>query len=137
MNNIKCPSCGGQKATQISDHEYRCDYCGHTFSAPTALRNTQTSQQFASQSGFQQTNQTRPNSQSPFESRTANGKNRMTAAILAIVLGIFGVHHFYLGNTGKGILYLIFFWTYIPAIIGFIEGILFLTQSDEEFASKY
>lgn len=126
MSNITCPSCGGQQATRINNNEYRCDYCGHTFIAP-ATRFSQTPQQFTSQ----------PRSQSPFEVRTANGKNRMVAGILAIVLGDFGVHHFYLGNTGKGILYLIFFWTYIPAIIGFVEGVLFLTQSDEEFASKY
>jgi TM2 domain-containing membrane protein YozV len=35
------------------------------------------------------------------------------------------------------ILYLVFCWTGIPAIIGFIEGIIYLTSSDEKFYSKY
>lgn len=62
---------------------------------------------------------------------------RVAAAIFAIVLGSFGVHRFYLGQIGWGILYALFFWTLIPGIAGVIEGILYLTMSDEDFASKY
>jgi TM2 domain-containing membrane protein YozV len=36
-----------------------------------------------------------------------------------------------------GILYLLFFWTFIPAIVGFIEGILLLVMTDDAFALKY
>lgn len=64
-------------------------------------------------------------------------KDRIIAALLALFFGIFGVHHFYLGNKSKGILYLIFFWTIIPAIISFIEGILFLMQDQQSFDDKY
>lgn len=66
-------------------------------------------------------------------------KSRVTAAVLALLLGGIGVHKFYIGKTGMGIIYLIFFWTYIPAIIGFIEGIIYLTstKTDEEFTAKY
>jgi len=32
---------------------------------------------------------------------------------------------------------LLFFWTFIPAIAAFIEGILYLTKSDEEFQRQY
>lgn len=135
MNNITCPSCGGQKATPINNREYRCEYCGHTFT-PTVNQPVQAPQQFVSQPSFNQ-NQNKQNFQSAFDSRTSTGKNRLTAAILGIILGGFGAHHFYLGNTGKGILYLVFFWTYIPAVVGFVEGIIYLTQSDEEFAKKY
>ena len=66
----------------------------------------------------------------------SSGKNRTTAALMAFFLGGFGGHQFYLGNTGKGILYLVFCWTYIPSIIGFIEGIMLITQSDEDFDVK-
>ena len=38
--------------------------------------------------------------------------------MLAILVGAFGAHKFYLGKNGQGILYLLFFWTAIPAIIG-------------------
>ncbi len=34
-------------------------------------------------------------------------------------------------------IYLLFFWTFIPAIIGFIEGLIYLFMSDEDFATKY
>lgn len=64
-------------------------------------------------------------------------KDRTTAAIFALLLGGLGAHHFYLGNVGRGVLYLLFVWTLIPAIVGFIEGILYLTKSDQEFQQKY
>lgn len=52
----------------------------------------------------------------------AQRKNPTTAVVLALLLGAFGAHKFYLGQTGMGILYLVFFWTYIPGIVGFIEA---------------
>ena len=64
-------------------------------------------------------------------------KSRVAAILLAFFLGGFGVHKFYLGRVGQGILYLIFFWTFIPAVIAFIEFIIYLTMSDEAFAEKY
>ena len=67
----------------------------------------------------------------------ATGKDRITAAVLAFFLGGFGVHHFYLGNTVQGVIYLLFFWTLIPYIISFIEFIIFLCMSDASFAKKY
>jgi len=62
---------------------------------------------------------------------------RVAAAIFAIIFGSFGVHRFYLGQTGWGILYVLFCWTLIPALAGLIEGILYLTMSEEEFEAKY
>jgi TM2 domain-containing membrane protein YozV len=59
------------------------------------------------------------------------------AALLAILLGGLGIHKFYLGQNGKGILYLIFCWTYIPGILSFIEGIIMLCSNDENFQIKY
>ena len=64
-------------------------------------------------------------------------KNRTTAALLAFFLGGIGVHKFYLGRTAAGVLYLIFCWTAIPAIIAFVEFIIFLTMTDEAFNAKY
>ena len=68
---------------------------------------------------------------------TSSSKNRTTAAWLALFLGGIGGHQFYLGNTGTGFLYLIFCWTWIPAIISIFECIRFFMMSDMEFASKY
>ncbi|PIO02986.1 hypothetical protein COT57_01285 [Candidatus Micrarchaeota archaeon CG09_land_8_20_14_0_10_55_25] len=64
-------------------------------------------------------------------------KSRVTAGVLAILLGGLGAHKFYLGKTGLGVLYLCFCWTLIPALVGLVEGIIYLTQSDEEFEDKY
>jgi TM2 domain-containing membrane protein YozV len=70
-------------------------------------------------------------------STTGSGRTRVAAALFAFFLGGFGVHKFYLGRTGEGVIYLIFCWTFIPAIVAFIEGIVYLTMSDEDFARKY
>ena len=59
------------------------------------------------------------------------------AALFAIFLGGLGIHKFYLGQVAWGILYLVFCWTFIPAIVGLIEGILFLTMTEDEFGQKY
>jgi TM2 domain-containing membrane protein YozV len=49
-------------------------------------------------------------------------KNPTTAVLLALFLGGLGAHKFYMGQTGMGILYLLFCWTYIPSIIALIEA---------------
>jgi TM2 domain-containing membrane protein YozV/ribosomal protein L40E len=67
----------------------------------------------------------------------AGTKSRVAAILLAFFLGGFGVHKFYLGRVAAGVLYLIFFWTLIPAIIAFVEMIIYITMSDEAFAHKY
>jgi TM2 domain-containing membrane protein YozV len=48
-------------------------------------------------------------------------KNPTTAILLALFLGGLGAHKFYMGETGLGILYILFCWTYIPSIIAFFE----------------
>ncbi|MGM3159963.1 TM2 domain-containing protein [Dickeya undicola] len=67
----------------------------------------------------------------------AGTKSRIAAALLAFFLGGLGVHKFYLGKIGQGFLYLIFCWTFIPSLIAFIEFIIYLCNSDEDFARKY
>lgn len=64
-------------------------------------------------------------------------KSKIVAGLLALLLGAVGIHKFYLGSWGWGILYILFFWTYIPAILGLVEGIVYLCTSDEAFAEKY
>jgi len=64
-------------------------------------------------------------------------KNRSTAAFLAMLLGWLGAHKFYLGRPVSGIFYLLFFWSGIPGLLGFVEGVLYLVQGDQEFQTKY
>ena len=66
-----------------------------------------------------------------------SGRSRVAAAIFAILLGGIGIHKFYLGRIGQGILYILFCWTFIPALIGLIEGIIYLTMTDDAFIQKY
>lgn len=64
-------------------------------------------------------------------------KDRWTAIALAFLLGGLGVHRFYLGQILFGILYLVFCWTFIPALIGLIDGIDWIVQDDNTFNEKY
>jgi TM2 domain-containing membrane protein YozV len=48
-------------------------------------------------------------------------RDEVVGILLALFLGSFGAHHFYLRRTGLGILYLCFFWSAIPGLMGVIE----------------
>ena len=61
---------------------------------------------------------------------------KLTAGLFAILLGGIGVQHFYTGQILRGVLDVLFFWTYIPAIIGIIEGIVWLTDTDNEWNKR-
>lgn len=68
--------------------------------------------------------------------RTRGYKNKYLAAVLAFFLGGFGVHRFYLGQWW-GIFYLLFFWTWIPGIVAFVEMIVFLVKDQYRWDLKY
>jgi TM2 domain-containing membrane protein YozV len=54
-------------------------------------------------------------------------------------LGVFGVHKFILGYTTEGLIQLVIgiFTCGIGSIVGLIEGIIYLTKSDEDFVRTY
>jgi TM2 domain-containing membrane protein YozV len=63
-----------------------------------------------------------PNPQQVFQMQyEAVRRDEVVGVLLALFLGCFGIHHFYLGRVGLGILYCCFCWTGIPAVLGFIE----------------
>jgi len=66
-----------------------------------------------------------------------SGKSKVAAGLLGILLGGLGAHKFYMGKTGMGILYLVFCWTLVPAILGLFEGIIYLTESDVAFENRF
>jgi len=84
-------------------------------------------------------------------SGAGNENKKVLVGILAIILGSLGVHKFLLGYQKEGFILLgvtivgyattclvigaFFFW--IPGVIGLIEGIIYLTKSDEEFYNTY
>ncbi|WP_330204199.1 NINE protein [Cyanobacterium sp. DS4] len=64
-------------------------------------------------------------------------KQKSIAAVLAFFVGGFGVHKFYLGNNFAGILYLLFFWTFIPSILAIFDFLGLLLMSEQAFNAKY
>lgn len=63
---------------------------------------------------------------------------KVLAGVLAIILGGLGVHKFILGYTKEGIIQLILgIACGVGALIGLIEGIIYLTKSDEDFYNTY
>jgi len=80
----------------------------------------------------------------------SGSKNKIAAGLLAIFLGGLGVHKFYLGFVGPGLVYLlvntvgwVVTWlmagipNIILAIMALVEGIIYLTKTDEEFEEVY
>lgn len=77
-------------------------------------------------------------------------KKKSTAAILAVILGPYGLHRFYLGQRPLGIMYMFFgcFFTMLtieegvpiillPILLATIDAILFSVMPQEEFDAKY
>ncbi len=71
---------------------------------------------------------------------------RISAGVLGILLGALGVHKFVLGYSKSGVIMLLvsiigaaffFLGPIVMGIIGFIEGIIYLTKSDAEFQATY
>jgi TM2 domain-containing membrane protein YozV len=81
-----------------------------------------------------------------YPAKIQSAENKLPAGICGILLGAFGVHKFILGYTNEGIIMLVTSLvgfalcgipTAIVSIIGLIEGIIYLTKSDEEFVATY
>jgi TM2 domain-containing membrane protein YozV len=117
---IACPGCGVPPRTQTS-------FCHHCGKPTTAIQIVCT----ACGVGLS----------------TPKQKNKVTAGILGILLGAFGAHKFYLGYTGTAVFMLCtaliggIVTSGIAAgllgIIGLVEGIIYMTKSDADFAATY
>ena len=59
-------------------------------------------------------------------------RSRTVAGILALLFGTVGAHKFYQGKYAQGVLFLLFFWTFIPGVLAMIEG-AHLLGSDDDF----
>ncbi len=74
---------------------------------------------------------------------SARASNKIAAGVCGILLGSLGVHKFILGYTGTGIIMLLVtlltcgLGGLVMHVIGLIEGIIYLTKSDEEFVRLY
>ena len=63
--------------------------------------------------------------------------DRLGTVLLAFVGGFIGCHKFYLRKIGTGMIYVLFFWTFIPLIISIFEGFRYLFMTNEEFDKIY
>lgn len=129
-----CPQCGAP----IDPGASECKFCGEKIATQQAAQHFQQAQPqqaapqpqvIIQQAAPQQVYMTGINPSWPV-------KSKVVAGVLAILLGGIGVHKFYLGKIGSGILYLCFCWTGIPALLGLIDGIIYLCSNDENFQLK-
>ena len=92
-------------------------------------------------------NQNMNNQNMNYQSGSTSPKEKMVAGLLGIFLGSLGIHKFYLGYTTEAIIMLavtivggfisLGLVSGVMGIIGLIEGIIYLTKSDEEFQQMY
>jgi TM2 domain-containing membrane protein YozV len=71
--------------------------------------------------------------------KALGGDKKLVAGLCGILLGGFGVHKFILGYTTEGIIQIVITFVTCGAgsIVGLIEGIIYLTKSDEDFVRTY
>ncbi|GAA5167723.1 NINE protein [Viridibacterium curvum] len=63
--------------------------------------------------------------------------SKVALVLLTFFAGGLGAHKFYLKKPWWGLLYLLFFWTWIPGLVAFIEFIIYLCTSEESLNEKY
>jgi TM2 domain-containing membrane protein YozV len=141
----KCPSCGGD----VAPGQKFCSQCGaNVDSVPSASSQNccrqcgaklQPNQTFCSSCGARQDGTVVPSATPNVGDGQTGGKNynKTTAGILGILLGSLGIHKFYLGSWGWGIVFILLSCTGLPSICGLVEGIIYLTTNENDFNAKY
>ncbi len=120
----RCPSCGVAQTTTLeegyedrTENEKYCLECGELINRKAEI---------CPECGVRQ-----------YSTSSDANSDKIVAGILALLLGGIGAHKFYQGNIKYGVLYLCFFWTGIPSLLGLVEGILILIADDAEYERKY
>lgn len=80
---------------------------------------------------------TNTHTRSNFDPPPKKAVNKITYCVLAFLVGGLGAHKFYEGKMGLGIIYIVFCWTFIPAIIAGIEMIIALCKPADEHGNIY
>jgi TM2 domain-containing membrane protein YozV len=134
----ECPNCGTTveihdlPASSLPDSTKYCHECGASIRKKASI---------CPECGVRQPDVRRKRSGDPVL-REANGK-KMAAGLCGIFLGAFGIHKYILGMNKAGTLMLLVtvlscgIGYAVTHIIGLIEGIIYLTKSDEEFYELY
>lgn len=104
MQELTCPQCKGNKYTMIANNTFLCAYCGATFQGPSAPPPIPQQPQYVyPQPVYMPIYQ--PMMAPAYQRRKIHNRDKTVAAVLAFFLGGIGIHKFYLGQSGQGILY--------------------------------
>ncbi len=126
-STVECPFC----AEQISARAKKCRHCGET--VDVSMRKAEEALRASERQGNVYMNA----AVSAPAGYARPEKSRVAAIVLALLLGGIGIHKFYLGRAGWGVLYLLFCWTFIPSIVAFVEAIVYACTSEASFHHKY
>ncbi len=132
-----CPECGKQYSTQEKVNRVKCPYCG----AETNVSYSDQEPSFQEQL-HQFGNQASSALDSVFNNGPS-GKSRGIAGLLALLMGAFGLHYFYIGKTNAGILFLLLSLLscgalgIVTQIISVIQAVLFFTCTQQEFEQRW
>lgn len=91
---MECKNCGAQ----IKNGSYKCEYCGTEYEGPV--------QHITINNYNYQTNQDNNRNYYTSQMVYVSPKSRIVDLILCFLLGYFGIHKFYEGKVGMGILYI-------------------------------
>ena len=123
-----CPECGKQ---------YKCPYCG----AETNVSYSDQEPNFQEQ--WRQFGNQASNALDSVFNNGPSGKSRGIAGLLALLMGAFGLHYFYIGKTNAGILFLLLSLLtcgalgIVTQIISIIQAVLFFTCTQQEFEQRW
>jgi TM2 domain-containing membrane protein YozV len=133
---VFCTKCGTQNA-DLSQH---CTQCGSTLPLIGNRPTEQTDYAPPYEPAYQPIQPPTAMYAQPAAQdwQRAGADKKLIAGICGILLGGFGVHKFILGYTNEGIIQLVLGLCFgIGGVIGIIEGIIYLTKSDEQFVRTY
>ena len=132
----QCPECGKQYSTQEKVNRVKCPYCGAETNVSYSEQEQDRWQQFNSQ-------QHQYDAIDSVFNNGPSGKSRGVAGLLALFLGAFGMHYFYINKTNAGIIFLVAslltcgVLATVTWIVSVIQAVLFFTSTQEEFERKW
>ncbi len=114
-----------------------CTKCGATNEESAQYCNTCQAPLAPVGGGYQPMQSVNPGQMTDWKALGADKK--LVAGLCGILLGGFGVHKFILGYTTEGIIQIVitFVTCGVGSIVGLVEGIIYLTKSDEDFVRTY
>jgi TM2 domain-containing membrane protein YozV len=146
MSSIKCPKCQQAFALDLEGEAdtFKIEFEASSSPAPAAAHPLRKSSaapsgpfKFCASCGQQILEKAEICPACGVRAKSANGLSKVALLLITFFLGGMGGHKFYLKKYGQGILYFLFFWTYIPALAALIEFIIYCTRSEDELQRQY